>query len=70
MLQFLRSLSRQSNPSTLIAGLLPKFALTHPTFLAEELGEDADPDAAACIGDDGFDENGEINCFSSLNRTS
>jgi hypothetical protein len=37
MLQFLLSLSRQSNPSTLTFGLLPKLPLTtHPPFLPEE----------------------------------
>lgn len=36
MLQFLLSLSRQSNPSILTAGLLPKLPLTHPPFLPEE----------------------------------
>lgn len=48
MLQLrLLSLSRQSNPSTLTAGLLPKLARRHPFFLADE-DEDADdiPDDA------------------------
>lgn len=71
MLQFLRSLSRQSNPSILTEGLFPKFALMlmHPPFLEEEVDGDADP------GDleNGNDESGEIggiSCFSSLNRAS
>lgn len=44
MLQLRRlSLSRQSNPSILTAGLLPKLARRHPPFLAEENeGEDDD----------------------------
>lgn len=43
MLQLrLLSLSRQSNPSTLTAGLLPKLARRHPPFLADEDEEDAD----------------------------
>lgn len=36
----LLSLSRQSNPSTLTAGLLPKLARRHPPFLADEDGDD------------------------------
>lgn len=41
MLQFLLSLSRQSNPSILTFGLLPKLPLTtHPPFLPEEEGDD------------------------------
>lgn len=38
----LLSLSRQSNPSTLTAGLLPKLARRHPPFLADEDDVDAD----------------------------
>lgn len=44
MLQLRRSLSRQSKPSTLTAGLLPKFALTHPPFLVDVDGDEASPD--------------------------
>lgn len=44
MLQFLLSLSRQSNPSILTAGLLPKFSLAHATFLADDDGEDDIPE--------------------------
>lgn len=69
MLQFLRSLSKQSNPSILTAGLLPKFALTRPPFLAEGLGVDVDPDGGA-TGDGCTGEKGGISCFSSLNRAS
>lgn len=44
MLQLrLLSLSRQSNPSTLTAGLLPKLARRHPPFLVDE-DEDEDVD--------------------------
>lgn len=44
----LLSLSRQSNPSTLTAGLLPKLARRHPPFLAED-DDDAD-DKPADVG--------------------
>jgi len=44
MLQFRLSLSRQSNPSTLTAGLFPKLALTHPPFLPEDEGDGGRPD--------------------------
>lgn len=47
MLQLRRSLSRQSKPSTLTAGLLPKFTLlTHPPgpFLADDEGDEANPE--------------------------
>ena len=41
MLEFWRSLLRQSNPSTLTAaGLSPNFILTHPPLRAEDDGED------------------------------
>lgn len=41
MLEFWRSLLRQSNPSTLTAaGLGPNFILTHPPLRAEDEGED------------------------------
>lgn len=58
MLQFLLSLSRQSNPSILTAGLLPKLPLTHPPFLPEEEGDDG-----GGIGE-------ETSVISSLNRAS
>jgi hypothetical protein len=67
MLQFrLLSLSRQSNPSTLTAGLFPKFARTQPPFLAVELdvGED-DDEGGGGIGDDIGEKN-----LSSPNRAS
>jgi len=67
MLQLRLSLSRQSNPSTLTAGLLPKLARTHPPFLAEDGGEGGRPDGAGTTThDDG--ERGEK--FSSPNRAS
>jgi hypothetical protein len=44
MLQFRLSLSRQSNPSTLTAGLFPKLARTHPPFLLEDVGDGGRPD--------------------------
>ena len=69
MLQFLRSLSRQSNPSTLTAGLFPKFALTQPPFLPEvEVGDEDDkPDG----GGIGIGISGDIGeSFSSPNRAS
>lgn len=44
MLEFWRSLFRQSNPSTLTAaGLKPTFILTHPPFRVDDDG-DAKPD--------------------------
>lgn len=65
MLQFRLSLSRQSNPSILTAGLFPKFALMHPPFLADDDGEDDDrPDETDTKG-------GEMGLsFSSPNRAS
>lgn len=65
MLQFLLSLSRQSNPSTLTAGLLPKLARTKPPFLVDDEGDEDRPDGAG-IGDSG--ENGVS--FSFPNRAS
>lgn len=44
MLQFRRSLSRQSNPSILTAGLLPKFALTHPPLILADDGDAPNPE--------------------------
>lgn len=67
MLQFLRSLSRQSNPSTLTAGLFPKFDRTQPPFLEEEVGDDDRPDG----GGVGMGKSGDIGeSFSSPNRAS
>lgn len=64
MLQFRLSLSRQSNPSILTAGLFPKFALMHPPFLADEDGEDDRPEGTDTKG-------GEMGLsFSSPNRAS
>jgi len=41
MLEFWRSLLRQSNPSTLtMAGLSPNFILAHPPLRADDDGED------------------------------
>lgn len=43
MLEFWRSLLRQSNPSTLTAaGLRPNFILTHPPLRADGDGDDGD----------------------------
>lgn len=70
MLQFLRSLSRQSNPSTLTAGLLPKFALKHPPFLEAEVGEALTRPGDLSIGEDAIGEIGGISSFSSLNLAS
>lgn len=43
MLEFWRSLLRQSNPSTLtVAGLRPNFILTHPPLRADDDGDDGD----------------------------
>lgn len=66
----LLSLSRQSNPSTLTAGLLPKFARRHPPFLADEDWEDADdtPPDGAGLGTIKRGETGMV--FSSPNRAS
>lgn len=64
MLQFRLSLSRQSNPSTLTAGLLPKLARTHPPFLAEDGGEGGRPDGAGATTHDDGEK------FSSPNRAS
>lgn len=64
MLQLRLSLSRQSNPSTLTAGLLPKFARTHPPFLEADDGDDDIPERT------GIDR-GEIGVIlSSPNRAS
>uniref|UniRef100_M1ACW9 Uncharacterized protein n=1 Tax=Solanum tuberosum TaxID=4113 RepID=M1ACW9_SOLTU len=66
MLQLRRSLSRQSKPSTLTAGLWPKFALlTHPPFLADDVeGDEANPEGIGIArGDIGV-------TFSSQNRAS
>lgn len=63
--QFLRSLLRQSNPSTLTAGLFPKLARTQPPFLEEDDGDKDGPKAVG-IGDSG--ENGAK--LSSPNRSS
>jgi hypothetical protein len=67
MLQLrLLSLSKQSNPSILAAGLFPKLARTHPPFREEEDGEsDDNPDGGIGI------ERGETGVnFSSPNRAS
>ena len=54
MLQFRLSLSRQSNPSILTAGLLPKFSLAQATFLADDSGEDDIPTGVGIdLGDRG-----------------
>ena len=70
MLQFSRSLSTQSKPLTLTAGLFPKFSLTQPPFLREvEVGDDDDdkPDG----GGIGIGINGDIGeSFSSPDRAS
>ena len=67
MLQFRLSLSRQSNPSILTAGLSPKLARTQPPFLVEEEGDGGRPDGeGTTTHDDG--ERGEK--FSSPNRAS
>lgn len=68
MLQFRRSLSRQSNPSILTAGLLPKLALTHPPLILAadevEVGDPAKPEGIGIA-------RGEIGVtFSSPNRAS
>lgn len=67
MLEFWRSLFRQSNPSTLTAaGLKPTFILTHPPLRADDDG-DAKPDG------DGLGGIGNIDKWVSLsspNRTS
>lgn len=67
MLQLRRSLSRQSNPSILTAGLFPKLERTQPPFLVEDDGDDESPNWVG-LGtlDDG--ESGEI--ISSPNRES
>lgn len=57
---------RQSNPSILIAGLLPTFPPTGPTFLSDEGKSDDLPDAG--IGITERPETGET--LSSLNRES
>jgi len=67
MLQFRLSLSRQSNPSILTAGLLPKLARTHPPFLAEDEGDGGRPDAVGTTTHD-CGESGEK--VSSPNRAS
>ena len=66
MLQFRRSLSRQSNPSTLTIGLFPKLDRLQPPFL--EVGEDDDrPDEMGV----GIGDKGECRrSFSSPNRAS
>lgn len=68
MLQLRRSLSRQSNPSILTAGLLPKLALTHPPLILAvdevELGDPVKPEGIGIArGDIGV-------TFSSPNRAS
>jgi hypothetical protein len=65
MLEFWRSLLRQSNPSTLTsAGLSPNFILTHPPPLHAEVDGDDKPEG------DGIDS-GEIGVnFSSPNLAS
>ena len=67
MLQFRLSLSRQSNPSTLTTGLLPKLARTHPPFLEEDEGDGGRPDAVGTTTHD-CGERGEN--VSSPNRAS
>ncbi|MFS8017787.1 hypothetical protein Hanom_Chr15g01384541 [Helianthus anomalus] len=64
MLQLrLLSLSRQSNPSILTAGLLPKLERLHPPFI----GDDCRPDDAG-LGTMERGDNGDI--FSSPKRAS
>lgn len=64
MLEFWRSLLRQSNPSTLtVAGLSPKFILAHPALSAADDG-DAKPEG----GGTGNEDKGLY--FSSPNRAS
>lgn len=54
MLEFWRSLLRQSNPSTLTAaGLSPKLILTHPPLREAEDGDDK-PDGDEIVGIGGF----------------
>lgn len=65
MLQLRRSLSMQSNPSTLTAGLFPKLALTQPPFLADDDVGDDRPEGGGIGASDG---NGVS--FSSPNRAS
>lgn len=67
MLQFRLSLSRQSNPSTLTAGLLPKLARTHPPFLPEDEGDGGRPDWVGTTTQDDGERGGK---FSSPNRAS
>lgn len=64
MLQFLLSLSRQSNPSILTAGLLPKLPLTHPPFLPEEEGDEGGKPNGGGIAEE------ETDMISSRNRAS
>lgn len=61
MLRFRLSLSRQSNPSILTAGLLPKFPRTQLPFLADE--DDGDKPEGGGMGRNGAN-------FSSPNRAS
>lgn len=66
MLQLrLLSLSKQSNPSTLTTGLLPKLARRHPPFLVDE-DEDVDDDVE--LGMTARGETGKV--LSSPNRAS
>lgn len=63
---FWRSLFRQSNPSILSAGLLPKFARMQPPFLEDEDGGEEKPEVGPAMGESG--ENGRT--FSSPNLSS
>lgn len=70
MLEFWRSLFRQSNPSTLTAaGLKPTFILTHPPFRADEDEDEDDDDDGEAKPDgdgDGFGGIGSIDKLKSL----
>lgn len=65
MPQLRRSLLRQSNPSILTAGLLPKFGRTQPPCLEDD-GEEGKPEVGPAMGESG--ENGRN--FSSPNLSS
>lgn len=64
MLEFWRSLLRQSKPSTLTAaGLSPNFTLVHPPLREDDDGDET-PDG------DGIDNGERVMSFSSPNRAS
>lgn len=55
MLEFWRSLFRQSNPSTLtVAGLSPKFILAHPALRADDDGDGKPELGGTCNEDKGL----------------